>query len=135
MDAIKAARELGKAIQADDRYKKYAEAKEANDKDTELQNLIGEFNLKRQNMQLEMQKEPEEQDKEKLETMNKELQACYEKVMGNVNMANFAVVKNDLDELLQNVNTIIGMCCEGADPDTAEPHHCSSDCSTCGGCH
>ncbi len=135
MDAIKAARELGKAIQADERYKAYIEAKEANDKDEALQNLIGEFNLKRQNMQLEMQKNPEEQDKDKLQTMNKELQKAYEQVMGNANMANFAVVKSALDELLQEVNTIIGMCCEGADPDTCEPHKCTSDCSTCGGCH
>ena len=48
MDAIKAARELGKAIQNDERYKAYIEAKKANDADDELQQLIGEFNLKRQ---------------------------------------------------------------------------------------
>ena len=40
MDAIKAARELGKAIQADPRYKDYVAAKEANDADEELQKLI-----------------------------------------------------------------------------------------------
>lgn len=137
MDAIKAARELGKAIQADPRYKEYVEAKEANDKDEELQKLIGEFNLKRQNVQLEMQKPESEKDEEKLRKYNKEMQDCYADVMKNVNMANFAIVKNALDQLLNEVNMIIAMCCEGEDPDTCEPHSsgCSGSCSTCGGCH
>lgn len=64
MDAIKAARELGKAIQADERYVRYNEAMKANDADMELQELIGEFNLARQNVALEMSKSKEEQNKE-----------------------------------------------------------------------
>ncbi|MBO5266121.1 MAG: YlbF family regulator [Ruminiclostridium sp.] len=137
MDAIKAARELGKAIQADPRYVDYVAAKTANDNDEELQNLIGEFNLKRQNIQYEMQKPESEKDAEKLQKLNAEMQECYGKVMGNVNMANFVIVKNALDKLLEDVNMIISMCCEGEDPDTCEPaaHACSGSCATCGGCH
>jgi len=137
MDAIKAARELGKAIQADERFKAYAEAKAANDNDAELQKLIGEFNLKRQNVQYEMQKPDAEKDSEKLQKLNREMQECYGNVMKNVNMANFVVVKGALDKLLEDVNMIISMCCEGEDPDTCEPmaHGCSGSCSTCGGCH
>ncbi len=136
MDAIKAARELGKAIQADPRYIDYVNAKEANDKDEELQNLIGEFNLKRQSIQYEMNK-GDEKDADKIAKLNTEMQECYGKVMGNVNMANFVIVKNALDKLLEDVNMIISMCCEGEDPDTCEPaaHACSGSCSTCGGCH
>ena len=40
MTVIEAARELGKAIQADDRYLKLVAAKEANDKDDALNALI-----------------------------------------------------------------------------------------------
>ena len=137
MDAIKAARELGKAIQNDERFKDYVSAKEANDKDDSLQQLIGEFNLKRENLRLQMEKPESEQDSEKLEKLNKELQQCYEKVMSNPNMANFAVMKGALDQLLQEIQGIITLCCEGEDPDTcqARPAGCTSDCSTCGGCH
>lgn len=135
MDAIKAARELGKAIQADQRYKDYVVAKEANDKDEELQKLIGEFNLKRQALQLEMQKEGEA-DQEKLDRLNKELQDSYAAVMGNVNMANFAIIKNALDNLLNEVNMIISLCCEGEDPDTCSVQpSCGGNCSGCSGCH
>lgn len=93
MDVIKAARELGRAIQNDERYKGYIEAKQENDKDEALQQLIGEFNLKRENMQLEMDKPEGVRDNAKLERFNNELQECYERVMGNANMANFAVMK------------------------------------------
>ncbi|MCM1053900.1 MAG: YlbF family regulator [Bacteroides sp.] len=136
MDVIKAARELGRAIQNDERYKGYIEAKNENDKDEALQQLIGEFNLKRENLQLEMNKSEDSRDEEKTERLNKELQNCYEKVMGNAHMANFAVMKNALDNLLQEVQGIISLCCDGEDPDTCQVRQsCTSDCSTCGGCH
>ena len=73
MDAIQAVRELGKAIQEDERYIEYAKAKKANDEDTELQNLIGEFNLIRQNAAMEYNKPEEEQDKEKLQKANERM--------------------------------------------------------------
>ena len=122
MDALQAARELGKAIQADPRYKDYVAAKEANDADEELQKLISAFSAKRAALQTEMSKEPEEQDGEKIRIMNKEMQDAYGEVMKNVNMANFAVVKNAFDILLNEVNMIISMSCEGEDPDTCDPH-------------
>lgn len=136
MDAIKAARELGKAIQNDERYKAYVEAKKANDSDEELQQLIGEFNLKRQNLQLEMNKPDDSRDEEKVKRLNTELQQQYVKVMGNHNMANYTVMKEAVDKLLQEIQGIISLCCDGEDPDTCEyTASCSGDCSTCGGCH
>ncbi len=137
MEVIQATRELGKAIQNDERYKAYITAKEANDKDNELQQLIGEFNLKRENLQLEMSKSEDQQDQEKLQRFNRELQECYERVMSNKNMAKFAIAKNAFDSLLQQVQGIIGLCCDGEDPDTCQYRvsSCTHDCSTCGGCH
>ena len=78
MDAIQAVRELGKAIQEDERYIEYAKAKKANDEDTELQNLIGEFNLIRQNAAMEYNKPEEEQDKEKLQKLNADIREGHD---------------------------------------------------------
>ena len=116
MDAIKAARELGKAIQADERYVRYNEAMKANDADMELQELIGEFNLARQNVALEMSKSKEEQNKEKLDTQNKEMQRLYTLVMQNEHMADFTMAKADMDKLLHEINGIIALCCDGERP-------------------
>lgn len=137
MDALQAARELGKAIQEDQRYKDYVAAKAANDADEALQGLISDFSAKRQALAVEMQKPEDEQDAEKIRLMNKDLQDSYGEVMKNVNMANFAIVKNALDMLLNEVNMIISMSCEGEDPMTCDPHAshgCTGSCSTCGGC-
>ncbi len=137
MDAIMAARELGKAIQADPRYKDYVAAKAANDADEGLQELISVFSGKRQLLAAEMQKPEDEQDAEKIRLMNKDMQDAYGDVMKNVNMANFAVVKNALDMLLNEVNMIISMSCEGENPATCDPHAahgCGGSCATCGGC-
>ena len=46
MDIIELTRELGKAIQADPRYVEMQLARQQSDEDQELQEAIGEFNLK-----------------------------------------------------------------------------------------
>lgn len=137
MDAIQAVRELGRAIQADERYIEYAKAKKANDDDTELQNLIGEFNLIRQNAAMEYDKPEEEQNKEKLGELNAKMQEAYEKVMTNENMALFTVAKQGMDELMSQVNTVLTLTLQGADPmtcPTVQSAGCTGSCATCGGC-
>ncbi len=137
MDAIQAVRELGKAIQADERYIEYARAKKVNDEDAELQNLIGEFNLIRQNAAMEYNKPEEEQNKEKLTKLNADMQEAYEKVMANENMAMFTVAKAGMDELMGQVNTVLTLVLQGADPDTcptSQPTGCTGSCESCGGC-
>ena len=136
MTVIEAARALGKVVQADERYIAYAKAKEANDKDEELQNLIGEFNLIRQNVALESEKE--EADAEKVKELTVKMQAAYEKVMTNENMALFTVAKQGMDKLMSEINTILTYSVEGMDPETcpsAPPSaECSGSCSGCKGC-
>lgn len=134
MDAIMKARELGKAIQADERYLKYREARELNDGDEILQEKIGSFNLTRQNLQLEMSKSEAEKNSEKIAELNKKMQSEYGEIMGNVNMANFTVAKSALDQMINEINQIISMCCAGEDPDTCSPSNCGGSCATCGGC-
>ena len=55
MDVIKMTRELGKAIQQDEKYLKFTEAKKANEADDKLNELIGKLNL----IQLSYQQEAE----------------------------------------------------------------------------
>ncbi len=136
MDAIKKARELGKVIQEDERYKKYHEAKAANDNDKELQQLIGEFNLKRVTLNSEMSK-PEKND-ELIAELNQEIKDLYAKVMMNENMTAFSNAKDEMDSLLNKITMVITMSANGEDPDTCSvetQHSCSGSCSTCGGCH
>lgn len=134
MDIIEMTRELGKAIQQDERYTAYVLAKEANDKDTELQQLISDFDAKRHNLNEEMSKQDKNTDM--IKTLDTDIKETYNTIMSNQNMIIFNSVKNALEQLISDVNQIITMCANGEDPDTCEiSHGCSGSCSTCGGCH
>ena len=135
MDIIAAARALGAAIQADERYKKVLEQRRINDADKELQELIGEFNMARMSVDNELGKE-EGRDEEKIKEFNSTLRRLYGKIMCNDNMIEYNKAKEEFDAVMQRVNAIIELCTEGEDPATCEPATgCTGSCATCGGCH
>ena len=135
MDVIEIARQLGKAIQEDERYSDYVLAKEKNDNDEALQALIGEFNLIRQNLIMEQEKPAEEQNPERMAELNEQLNVAYNSVMTNENMADYTMAKASMDKLMGQVNTILSHALNGDDPMTcATEAACSGSCSTCGGC-
>ena len=134
MDIIEATRELGRALQADARFSRMQEIGAQCDKDTQLQDMIGSFNLSRMNLNNEMQKEPHDEDK--VNQLNSELQAQYAKIMANPNMALYNAAQQEMDALLKRVYGIISKCADGEDPATADYDPCTHDCSSCGGsCH
>lgn len=136
MDIIQLTRDLGKEIQKDERYLNMQLAKQNSDEDKELQNMIGEFNLKRMAINNEAQKE--EQDTVKMQALNQEFRALYAKIMQNPNMVAYNTAKEAMDALLQRISAIIGQCADGEDPETAdyvEQSSCGGDCSGCSGCH
>ena len=132
MDVITLARELGRAIQQEESYKKLHEVQAQADADAELQALIGEFNLKRMNINQEASKKDRDQDK--LTTLNKEMREVYSKIMSNDNMIAYNDAKSAFDAVLNRISAIIQQSAQGADPDTADLADCTGSCSTCGGC-
>lgn len=135
MDIITKARELGKAIQQEESYIKLQEAQKKADADTELQNLIGEFNLKRMSINNEASKTDRDQDK--LSQLNTEMREVYAKIMSNENMVEYNDAKDKFDVVANRVLAIIQQSAEGADPETADysQSSCSGSCESCGGCH
>ncbi|MBE6848882.1 MAG: YlbF family regulator [Ruminococcus sp.] len=135
MDIIQMTRELGKAIQADDRYIAYNLAKQANDEDEQLQNLIGAFNLKRMELNMEMGKP--DKDTEKVAELDALIKSLYKQIMENPKMMVFTAAKEGMDSLLAQVNHIITMSANGEDPETCGTGEisCSGNCSSCSGCH
>ncbi len=136
MDIIQMTRELGKAIQADDRYIAYNLAKQANDEDEQLQNLIGEFNMKRMELTMEMGKE--DKSEEKIAVLNETTRNLYKRIMEDPKMMIYNAAKEGMDSLLSQINHIITMAANGEDPETCGTGEisCSGNCSSCGGgCH
>lgn len=134
MTVKEATRALGAAIQQDERYIAYIKAALANDKDEELQAKIGEFNLVR--MSLDKALSDENKDEAKVQELNEQLRNLYTEIMNGERMTEYNAAKAKLDTLMNEVNSIIAQCVDGADPETVEPQtQCSGSCSTCGGCH
>lgn len=131
---IKLAREMGHAIQAQDFYQNIQTAKANADADESLQQLIGDFNVKRVAINNEACKE--DRDEETLRTLNDEMRSLYSQIMQNEHMSAYNNAKQDFDHVLQRVLAIITQSAQGEDPDTTDySESCTHDCSTCGGCH
>ena len=79
----------------------------------------------------------DEKDEAKVGELNSELRAVYSRIMSGKTMLEYNTAKAGLDSLLNDVNSIIMQCAEGADPLTVEPetHECTGSCASCGGCH
>ena len=134
MDIIEMTRELGRALQNDDRYIAYSLAKQANDEDKELQELIDSFEKMRYDFTMELSKE--NKDTNRVKELDDSIKATYSKIMSNKNMIVFTAAQKSLESLVNNMQQIITMCANGEDPATCEPSSgCTGSCATCGGCH
>lgn len=131
---LEMAKEMGHAIQQDERFVKMQMAQARADEDEALQALIGEFNLKRMAINAESAK-GEEQDEEKLRALNVEIREVYAKVMANESMAAYNEAKTEMDKLTNAIGAILNMAAQGLNPDDYDEHSCGGNCSSCGGCH
>ena len=129
-------RQLGAAIQADERYLAYAAARQANDEDVELNGLIGKLNLLQLSYQNESGKETPDDDK--LEKWDAEFRELYGQIMLNEHMRVYEEKKQNVDDMMNYLIQILTLCVNGEDPAVCEPKPetggCTGSCSTCGGC-
>ena len=133
MDIIEMTRELGKALQNDDRFIAYNLAKLANDNDKELNDDIEKFSALRADLTNAMS--AEDKDTDLIKQLDEDIKSTYQKIMSNKNMLVFQGAQAALENLVNNINQIISMCANGEDPATCQPSTgCTGSCSTCGGC-
>ena len=137
MDIIKLTRELGAAIQQDERYLAFVAAQKANEEDAELNEIIGKLNLIQMAYQNEMQNDAP--DNAKLESYDQDFQKTYGELALNENMMKYEKARAEVDEMMNYIMQILSLCVNGEDPATCEPkteeHDCGGNCSSCGGCH
>ena len=134
MDIIEMTRKLGVEIQQQEVFKNYIKAKAANDNDVELQDMIGQFNVIR--MQLDQLLSADEKDGDKVKELNSQLKDTYTAIMGRESMMNYNIAKGELDVLVNQINAIIEHTLDGDDPMTCDiASNCTGSCSTCSGCH
>ncbi|MEG1887723.1 MAG: YlbF family regulator [Oscillospiraceae bacterium] len=134
MEILDLTRQLGVAIQEDERYKTFAAAKKENDDNKDLQDKIGEFNLVRMSLDQEISSENKNDDK--VAELNDKLRRVYGEIMCNEAMISYNEAKAGLDEMVNKINQLITLAINGEDPMTVElASACSGSCSSCSGCH
>ena len=126
MTIMELAAELGKAIKADERITKMNEAREAYEKDEDLQKLMLEYNVQQTALAEEYKKE--QIDPAIIEAIEARLDAIVKEVTEKdvfvaLNEANEAV-----NALMQEVNGEIEFNITGQRPCTHDCHSCGSDC-------
>ena len=130
---VSMAREIGKLLQEEECYAMMESERIASDADKELQDLIGEFNLKRIAINEEGMKK--DRDQEKIQSFNNEMREIYGKIMQNEHMIAYNEAKSELDKIVGRVAAIITNSANGEDPETTDVHQgCSGDCSGCSSC-
>lgn len=136
MDIIEITRQLGAAIQQDERYLAFHEARRTNEADTDLNDLINKIQLIHMSYQHEAAKD--DANEEKLAAYDKEFSEIYQAVMANENMQKYEAARHAVDDMMNEITAILSLCVQGEDPETCQPqeeHHCSGECGSCGGCH
>lgn len=135
-DLMEMAKELGRALQQDERYLAFRKASEANDNDEALQNLIGEFNLKR--LDLGNEEDKAEHDEERVKKLGEEARALYSQIMAHESMRKYQAARAEFEQLLDGINRVIAYSAAGQDPDSFDPAAaaaCGGNCADCAGCH
>ncbi|MCH5192081.1 MAG: YlbF family regulator [Oscillospiraceae bacterium] len=133
MDLEKLTRELGKAIQQDERYLRFEQARIANEQDTALNELMSRIQLIQMSYQHEASKD--EPNEGKMKAYDEEFRGVYTEIMQNKNMQNYEAARKDIDDMMNYLTGILALCVNGEDPDTCDPtaHSCGGECSECGG--
>ena len=135
MDCMDLFKKAAAAMQTDPRYLALDAARRENDADAELQNLIGEFNLARLDLNNESTKK--EPDSARTAELNQRVNDLYTQIMSSEGMVRYNTAKSECEALISHIDAIINTAMNGGDPMTVNPPAggCTGSCATCGGCH
>lgn len=136
MDVIDLFKKAAAALQTDARYLALDAARKANDADEKLQEMIGEFNLARLDLNNEISKD--DRDEARVAELNAKVNQLYSDIMASESMVTYNEAKAEAEGLIAYIDAIINTAMNGGDPmSVQEPQAggCSGSCSSCSGCH
>ena len=130
MDVIEMTRQLGAAIQQDERYLAFQKAKTEADNDPNVSLMMSQIEAIRTQYQNEASSPAPNQ--ETLQALDQSFQKVYQNLMSNDIMVRANQAGQEIDSLMQYVMQILSLCVNGEDPATCEPPQ-ASECNCEGG--
>ena len=126
MEIMELAAQLGQAIKADERIAKMNEAREAYEKDEDIQKLMLEYNAQQIAMAEEYKKDPV--DEKIIEAIEHRLDEIVGLVTSNPVFAQVNAAQEAVNKLMNEVNAEIEFQITGQRPCSHDCHSCGSDC-------
>ena len=103
------------------RYLELDAARRENDMDEELQNMIGEFNLARLDLNNESAKA--ETDAARVAELNQRVNDLYSQIMASEGMVRYNAAKAECEAMVSHIDAIINTAMNGGDPMTVQAPH------------
>ena len=128
MEIFELAVELGKKLKDDSRLIALEAAKQAYEKDPQLQKYMLEYDVQQKAMQREVAKP--DHDLQFIETIQRRIDELYRQITENPTFVELNRTQAEVNDLMNRVNQTIMTQITGE-----EPSGCTHNCSTCGGCH
>ena len=126
---IELAHMLGEEIAKSEEMKTLSAAKDAYDKDAELQAKLSEYETQRTLLGREFSKDTSEIDEKLVADVKARIEELTREICANEVYIVFANAQKNMNDLMASVNNEIKFCITGE-----RPSECTHDCSTCGGC-
>ena len=126
---IELAHALGEEIAKSDEIKNLEAAKDAFEKDAELQAKMSEYEADRMLLGEEFSKNTEDMDQKAIADIKARMEELSAVICANEIYIAFANAQKAMNDLMADVNGEIKFCITGE-----RPSACTHDCSTCGGC-
>lgn len=126
---IEIAHMLGEEIAKSDEIKNLEAAKDAYERDAELQAKLAEYEAVRKLLGEEFSKSSDEADAKVIADLRAAIEDLSREIYKFPSYIVFANAKKAMDDLMNSVNSEIKYCITGE-----RPAACTHDCSTCGGC-
>jgi len=134
MDLIEMARELGRALQQDERYRRAAADADVVNTSDELREMVGEYEELRGQMEV-LAAADSSKNAELIKEIDGQMNRQFEAINAHPLMAQYEVSRHELEHLVNYVLRIVTGAANGEDPDEIGEEACTGSCSTCGGCH
>lgn len=126
---IELAHALGDEIAKSEEIKNLEAAKDAFEKDADLQAKMSEYEADRMLLGEEFSKNTDEMDQKAIADIKARMEELSAVICANELYVAFANAQKAMNDLMAEVNNEIKFCITGE-----RPSACTHDCSTCGGC-
>ena len=134
MDMIAMARELGKAIQQDERYIRATEGANKVNSSKKLAKMVDEFNDMRNQIEFLAAQGPEANSEEVM-ALDEKMHALYDEINSEPVMMEYTAARMEFETFVNHIIKIITGAANGENPDEIEMDTCGGSCDHCSGCH